>query len=68
VNEQPKITSEHTPEMVIISNEEYKKLLENEAKITYLQFELEKLKRMIFGVKSERCISTDAAQLSLNLG
>jgi transposase len=68
MNEPPKITSEHTPEMVTISKEEYKKLLENEAKITYLQFELEKLKRMIFGAKSERFIPGDTSQLNLDLG
>jgi transposase len=56
------------PEMVTISREEYEKLLANDAKVAYLQLELEKLKRMIFGAKSERFIPGDNAQLSIDLG
>jgi len=54
--------------MITISRKEYEKFLVNEAKIAFLQLELEKLKRMIFGTKSERFIATDALQLSLKLG
>jgi hypothetical protein len=36
------------PEMVTISREEYEKLLANDAKVAYLQLELEKLKRMFW--------------------
>jgi|GEM_PF-2735999 len=54
--------------MVTITRQEYEKLLGNEAKITYLQLELDKLKRMIYGAKSERFITSDTSQLSLDLG
>lgn len=54
--------------MVIITREEYEKLLANDAKVTYLQLELEKLKRMVFGAKSERFVPGDNAQLSMDLG
>lgn len=54
--------------MVTITREEYEKFLANDAKVAYLQLELEKLKRMIFGAKSERFIPSDIAQLSMDLG
>ena len=34
----------------------------------FLQFELDKLKRLIFGSKSERFVPSDPGQLSLDLG
>lgn len=54
--------------MVTITREEYEKFLANDAKVAYLQLELEKLKRMIFGAKSERFIPADPSQLSIDLG
>jgi len=66
--EPPKISSQNTPEMVTITREEYEKFLANDAKVAYLQLELEKLKRMIFGTKSERFAPSDPSQLSMELG
>lgn len=68
VNEPSYIPPDQDPQMVTITRKEYEKLLGNEAKITYLQLELDKLKRMIFGTKSERFIPRDSSQLSLELG
>jgi transposase len=49
-------------EQVVLSREQYEKLLsENQ----YLKQQLDELKRMIFGSKSERFVPTDDAQLSL---
>lgn len=66
--EPSKTSSQNAPEMVTITRQEYEKFLANDAKVTYLQLELEKLKRQIFGVKSERFIPADNAQLSMELG
>jgi transposase len=66
--EPSKIPTPEITDQVILSRQEYEKLLANEAKIAYLQLELEKLKRMIFGTKSERFVPTDSSQLSMNLG
>jgi transposase len=63
-----KISSPNAPERITITRQEYEKLLANDAKVAYLQQELEKLKRMIFGAKSERFISSDSSQLSMDLG
>lgn len=58
-----KTVAENTKiEQVILSKEEYEKLLsENE----YLKQQLTELRRIIFGSKSERFIPTDDTQLSL---
>lgn len=57
-----KDTTNHTIKEQYISIEQYEKLLsENE----YLKQQLQELKRMIFGSKSERFIPTDDTQLSL---
>jgi hypothetical protein len=66
--ELTKIPSGKAPEMVTITREEYEKFLANDAKVAYLQLELEKLKRMIFGTKSERFAPSDPSQLSMELG
>lgn len=66
--EPSKISTPASPDQVTLSRQEYEKLLANEAKVTYLQLELEKLKRMIFGTKSERFIPADPSQLSMELG
>ena len=50
---------------VTISTGEYQKYKELEQDYLYLKHELEQLKRMIFGSKSERFISQDEDQLSL---
>ena len=61
-------TQKHTPEstdQVLVSRKEYDNLRNENL---YLRHELEKLKRMIFGTKSERFVSTDSSQLSMELG
>ena len=68
VNEPGYIPPQQDLQMVTITRQEYEKLLGNEAKIAYLQLELDKLKRMIYGAKSERFIAGDTSQLSLDLG
>jgi transposase len=65
--EPSKIPTSEITDQVILSRQEYEKLLANEAKITFLQLELEKLKRMIFGTKSERFAPLDPSQLSMEL-
>jgi transposase len=50
---------------VTISTEEYKKFQKLEQEYLYLKHELEQLKRMIFGSKSERFVCQDKDQLSL---
>jgi transposase len=58
-------------ETVVLSRDEYNELLSRDAhqqtEIQYLKHELEKLKRMIFGSKSERFIPIDSSQLNLEL-
>ena len=77
MNDAPNYIPENA-ETIVLSRSEYvslqlviKKLeVENselQSKVLYLQQELEKLKRMIFGSKSERFIATDSSQLSLEL-
>ena len=63
-----KIPSQNASELITITREEYERFLANDAKVAYLQQELEKLKRMIYGSKSERFIPADSAQLSMDLG
>jgi transposase len=57
---------------VILSKKDYQELIDQTHKLQdenrYLRNELEKLKRMIFGAKSERFIPGDTSQLSLDLG
>ncbi len=63
-----KISSQNAPELITITREEYEKFLANDAKVAFLQLELEKLKRMIYGTKSERFAPSDPSQLSMDLG
>jgi transposase len=63
--EPSKISSQNAPDLITIPREEYEKLRHDNL---YLHQELEKLKRMIFGAKSERFIPGDNAQLSMDLG
>jgi len=66
--EPAKIHAPQNSDQVILSRKEYEKLLANEAKIAFLQLELEKLKRMFWGAKSERFVPADSSQLSMELG
>lgn len=80
MNELHQKNTENT-ELITLSRDEYNSLLLNyktlkelESKNTdlhndnlYLQQELNKLKRMIFGVKSERYVPTDTGQLMLGM-
>lgn len=59
---QPISTSSDT---ITISRQEYEKLLEAQAGYEHLKLELEKLKRMIFGAKSERFVPISPDQLTL---
>ncbi len=63
--EPSKISSQNAPDLITITREEYEKLRHDNL---YLHQELEKLKRMIFGAKSERFVPSDSAQLSMDLG
>jgi transposase len=57
---------------VILSKKDYQALIDQTHKLQednlYLRNELEKLKRMIYGAKSERFIPSGISQLSLDLG
>ncbi len=70
--EQDKIHTDENGDQVILPREEYNRLIiennENYAKIEYLKYELDKIKKLMFGSKSERFIPVDDAQLSLDLG
>jgi hypothetical protein len=64
----------HTPassDQVILSRNEYEALIGLNHKLQsdnlYLHHELEKLKRMIFGAKSERFIASDSSSQPYNL-
>jgi transposase len=63
--EPPKIHTQENNDQVILTRKEYEDLLNENL---YLHHELEKLKRMIFGAKSERFVASDTSQLSLELG
>jgi len=63
--EPSKISSQSAPELITITREEYDKLRYDNL---YLHQELEKLKRMIFGARSERFAPSDPSQLSMELG
>ncbi len=56
MTEQDKIPSQENIEMVSIPKKEYERLLAQEAKIEYLQQQLEKLQKLFHGSKSERFI------------
>jgi transposase len=73
VEEQDRQNAENT-EFITISKSEYESLKahvgkesELQAEVLYLKHELDKLKRMIFGAKSERFIAIDSSQ-QLTLG
>ncbi len=51
-------------DQIMVSRKEYENL---RSENFYLRHELDKLKRMIFGAKSERFIPRDSSQLSLDL-
>jgi transposase len=63
--EPSKTSSQNAPELITITREEYDKLRHDNL---FLHQELEKLKRMIFGTKSERFAPSDPFQLSMELG
>ena len=63
--EPSKTSSQNAPELITITREEYDKLRYDNL---FLHQELEKLKRMIFGTKSERFSPSDPSQLSMELG
>lgn len=67
-----KIPSPESSDQVILSRKDYEALIGLNHKLQsdnlYLHYELEKLKRMIFGAKSERFIPSDTSPLSLELG
>ncbi len=48
-----------------ISREEYQQLLQFKEEVVLLKHQLAELRRMIFGAKSERFISTDTNQMTL---
>lgn len=59
----------NSPNTVTISCEEYENLLKAKADYDYLKSEFEKLKRLIFGAKSERFVSENTdSQLALPFG
>jgi transposase len=70
--EPSKITPPESSDQVILSRKDYEELLNQNHRFQldnlYLRHELEKLKRMIFGAKSERFIPSDPSQLSIDLG
>lgn len=69
--EPPKIHIPESSDQVILSRKEYEALIGLNHKLQsdnlYLHHELEKLKRMIFGAKSERFVASDTSQLSMEL-
>jgi hypothetical protein len=66
-----KISSSDAVSQVILSRKEYDELMDQNQKLQrdnlYLHHELDKLKRMIFGTKSERFAPSDPSQLSMEL-
>ncbi|MEI7526713.1 MAG: IS66 family transposase [Mariniphaga sp.] len=52
-------------EMVTITKAEYDEFIGLKSQVTYLKFQLDELKRMIFGAKSERFIAPNPDQASL---
>jgi transposase len=66
VKDQANHTSENT-EFITLSRGEYDTLLNFQTEVVFLKHELEKLKRMIFGSKSERFVPVDNGQLNLGL-
>jgi transposase len=70
--EPSKIPTPESSNQVILSQKEYEALISQNRKLQmdnlYLHQELEKLKRMIFGAKSERFVPADSSQLSMELG
>lgn len=65
MNEQPQIHTTESTNQVILLRKAYEDLYNENL---FLKCEIEKLKRMIFGSKSERFVPTDTSQLSLELG
>jgi hypothetical protein len=63
--EPAKIPNPESSDQVILTRKEYENLRNENL---YLRYELEKLKRMIFGTKSERFVPSDPSQLQMELG
>ncbi len=54
-------------ETIILSKKDYQELINLRSENLFLKHELDKLKRMIFGSKSERFIPADPGQLTLDM-
>ena len=52
-------------EIVTITKAEYEQLIATQSEVAYLKFQIAELKRLIFGAKSERFVTTDVIQPSL---
>jgi transposase len=63
--EPTKIPPQESTDQVLVSRKEYENLRHENL---YLRHELEKLKRMFWGAKSERFVPADSSQLSMELG
>lgn len=61
IEDTPKAVPEIS-EMITISLDEYERLKSNESKLIYMQLELDKFKRMLFGSKSERFVPSVSPQ------
>jgi transposase len=66
--EQQKNPIPEPVEMISIPLRDYERFLSYEAKIEFLQSQLEKLQKLFTGSKSERFIPAENAQMSLDLG
>ncbi len=51
--------------IVTITKAEYEQLIATQSEVAYLKFQIAELKRLIFGAKSERFVTTDVIQPSL---
>ena len=70
--EPTKILTRDPDDQIILSREEYGRMLsevdELKATVTYLKDQLDKLRKLFNGSRSERFLPADQAQLSLDLG
>lgn len=60
-------TGNISEETIILSKKDYQELINLRSENLFLKHELDKLKRMIFGSKSERFIPADPGQLTLDM-